>query len=36
MNLELKGNDPELWTYIRELIEKYEYYDQISISSFEL
>ena len=36
INLELKGNDPELWTYIRELIEKYEYYDQISISSFEL
>ena len=34
MNLELKGNDLDLWAYIRELIEKYEYYDQISISSF--
>ena len=34
MNLELKGNDFELWYYIRELIEKYEYYDQISISAF--
>ena len=34
MNLELKGSDPELWYYIRELIEKYEYYGQISISAF--
>ena len=34
MNLELKGSNLDLWAYVRELIEKYEYYDQISISSF--
>ena len=34
MNLELKGSDLDLWYYVRELIEKYEYYDQISISAF--
>ena len=35
MNLELKDNDLDLWKYIQDLIEKYEYYDQISISSFK-
>ena len=34
MNLELKGRNLDLWSYIRDLIEKYEYYNQISISSF--
>lgn len=34
MNLEIKGSDYDIWKYIRDLIEKYEYYDQISISSF--
>ena len=34
MNLEIKDNNLEIWEKIQELIEKYEYYDQISISSF--
>ena len=34
MNLEIKDNNEEIWEKIQELIEKYEYYDQISISSF--
>ena len=34
MNLEIKDTRDEIWDKIQELIEKYEYYDQISISSF--
>ena len=34
MNLEIKDSADEIWGKIKELIEKYEYYDQISISSF--
>ena len=36
MNLEIKqDNKIEIWDKIQELIEKYEFYDQISISSFK-
>ena len=35
MNLEIKDPNEEIWEMIQELIEKYEYYDQISICSFE-
>ena len=35
MNLEIKDDNEEIWDKIEELIEKYEYYDQISICSFE-
>ena len=34
MNLEIKDTNEEIWEKIKELIEKYEYYDQISICSF--
>ena len=34
MNLEIKDNNIEIWDKIQELIEKYEYYDQIGICSF--
>ena len=34
MNLEIKDENDEIWEKIQELIEKYEYYDQISICSF--
>ena len=34
MNLEIKDTRIQIWEHIQELIEKYEYYDQISISSF--
>ena len=34
MNLEIKDTREEIWEKIQELIEKYEYYDQMSISSF--
>ena len=34
MNLEIKDTRDEIWDKIQELIELYEYYDQISISSF--
>ena len=36
MNLEIKDSWVEIWDKIKELIEQYNYYDQISISSFEL
>ena len=36
MNLEIKDVNEEIWDKILELIEKYEYYDQIAICSFEL
>ena len=36
MNLELKGKNEKLWDKIQELIEEFDYYDQISISSFKL
>ena len=35
MNLEIKDKNEKIWEKIKELIEKFEYYDQISISSFE-
>ena len=35
MNLEIKDNTDEIWDKIKELIEKYQYYDQISICSFK-
>ena len=34
MNLEIKDDNEEIWDYIQELIEKYEYYNQISICGF--
>ena len=34
LNLEIKGSKLEIWDYIQDLIEKYEYYDQISICAF--
>jgi len=34
MNLEIKDTEDEIWEKIQELIEEYEYYDQISICSF--
>ena len=36
MNLEIKDENEEIWEEIKKLIEKYEYYDQISISSFKI
>ena len=35
MNLEIKDKNEEIWEKIQELIEKHEYYEQISICSFE-
>ena len=35
MNLEIKDEQDEVWEKIEDLIEKYKYYDQISISSFQ-
>ena len=34
MNLEIKDDNEEIWDKIKELIEKYEYYNQIAICSF--
>jgi glycerophosphoryl diester phosphodiesterase len=34
MNLEIKDDNHEIWEKIKELIEKYEYFDPISICSF--
>ena len=34
LNLEIKDDNEEIWDYIQDLIEKYEYYDQISICGF--
>ena len=34
LNLEIKDDNLEIWDYIQDLIEKYEYYDQISICGF--
>jgi len=36
MNLEIKDSSSEIWEKIQELIEKYEYYDQISICKFDI
>ena len=35
MNLEIKDNNDAIWEVIQELIEKYEYYNQIAICSFQ-
>ena len=34
MNLEIKDDQDEIWEKIQELIEKHEYYEQISVCSF--
>ena len=34
MNLEIKEENEEIWDYIKDLIEKHEYFNQISISGF--
>ncbi len=34
MNLEIKDDNEEIWDYIQDLIEKHEYFNQISICGF--